>query len=382
MDTIGDSPADRSRRCIRIRGREIGSAPCLIVAEAGTAHGGRLEDALALIDAAAAAGADCVKFQAVLTHEIVHPTAGAISLPGGMTSIYESFSRVETDEGFYRSLLNRCEHRSVGFLCSPFGLKSARMLKRIEVEAVKIASPEINHFPLLDFCREWEVPCIVSTGVSYLGDIEAALSRLRSPTALLHCVTAYPAPPEDYNLRLVSHLASIFGVPVGVSDHTIDSDLVPVLAVTHGAAIVEKHITLSKGGGGLDDPVALTPEEFAEMVVLIRSAEERPDGAFKRLVSRYGTERVHAVLGDGVKRLAPSEAGFYSTTNRSILAVEDIARGEAFTDRNVALLRSETNIEPGIGPEYLDELLMRVAARTIPSGKGVRWTDIGERRRR
>ena len=368
---------------IDIGGRTVSqSEPCFIVAEAGTAHNGDLNRGIELIDAAVDAGADCVKFQAVRADEIVHPNCGAIALPGGRISIYDTFAEIERDEAFFRSLCEHCRKRSITFLCAPFGLETQAMLARIGVPAYKIASPELNHFPLIDACASAGVPCIVSTGVSLLSDIEAAVDRLTSApvsVALLHCVTNYPAPPAMYNLRVVESLRQLFGLHVGVSDHTLQTDLVPVLAVSVGASIIEKHITLSKRGAGLDDPLALSPVEFGNMVEQVRMAESDPDTASLETTRRYGHKLVEAVLGDGVKRLASSEAEYYHTTNRSIISIRRIGRGEAFSRGNVRLLRSETNIEPGLPPRFLDEILKRRAFRDIRDGAGITWADVGER---
>jgi sialic acid synthase SpsE len=354
---------------------------CLIIAEAGTSHGGDEAKARDLVAAAHDAGADCVKFQAVFADEIVHPAAGSIDLPGGRTAIFEAFRRVEVGETFYAHLREHCGALGISFLCTPFGVRSARMLRRIGVDAMKIASPEVNHTRLLAECASYRLPTIISTGVSRIGDIERAIDYFTSPVSLLHCITSYPAPPTEYNLRVITSLGSLFGLPVGVSDHSSEPDLVPVLSVLCGGSIIEKHLTLSKKGGGLDDPVALDPEQFAAMVALVRRAETDPDEARGALVETFGAPTVDAVEGDGVKRLAPSEARFYETTNRSVIAVRDIERGERFTETNTALLRSETNIAPGLDPKCYDEVLERTASRAVRNGFGVRPEDVGDRAR-
>jgi sialic acid synthase SpsE len=355
------------------------SSPCFIIAEAGTSHEGDLARAVELIDASAEAGADCVKFQAVFADEIVHPNTGYIRLPDGDVSIFDSFRRVERGETFYRALASRCRERSVEFLCTPFGTRSARLLEDIGVTAYKIASPELNHAPLVSQCAETGRPCILSTGVSRISDIEAAISLFSGPVGILHCVTAYPAHPTDYNIKALDTLSRLFGVPVGVSDHSLQTDLVPVLSVLSGARMVEKHVTLSKDGHGLDDKVALSPREFAQMVASIRHAEAMPAGADAEILSRYGARLVDTVRGDGVKRMARSEEQLYRTTNRTIISVRPIAVGEQFDVSNIRLLRSETNIQPGLEPVFLDELLRRVAARDICDGQGVSWGDVGAR---
>jgi sialic acid synthase SpsE len=363
---------------IRIGNRRIGQGhPCLIVAEAGSAHQGELSRAFELIDAAGEAGAGCVKFQVIFADEIVHPKTGSIDLPGGKTPIYRRFRELERDLSFYARLKEHTEKRGLLFLCSAFGLRSARLLRDLDVRAVKVASPELNHFPLLRELAGYDLPLIISTGVSTLSDIERALIAAGPRTVLLHCITSYPAPEEEYNLRVIPNLRAIFGRPVGVSDHSRDPLLVPGLAVAVGACVIEKHLSLSAVDGGLDDPIALEPAAFARMVEGVRRVEGLgQDQGRARLEEEYGRDRVEAVLGDGVKRLAPSERKYYLTTNRSLHALDEIKIGQPIQAEDVCIVRSESNLRPGLGPEYLELVVGRTAQRTIPAGEGITWEDI------
>jgi len=363
---------------IQIGSRQIGEGcPCLIVAEAGSAHQGELPRAFELIDAAGEAGADCVKFQAIFADEIVHPRTGSIDLPGGRTPIYRRFHELERDPSFYAQLKEYTEKRGLLFLCSAFGLGSARLLRDLGVEAVKVASPELNHFPLLRELAGYDLPLIISTGVSTLSDIERALIAAGPKTMLLHCITAYPAPEEEYNLGVIPNLRAIFGRPLGISDHSRDPLLVPGLAAAMGAGVVEKHIALSAADGGLDDPIALEPDAFARMVEGIRQIEGMdPSEGQSRLEKEYGRDRVESVLGDGIKRLAPSELSYYLTTNRSLHAVDKIRAGQTIRGADVSILRTESNLRPGLGPEYLELVVGRTAQRTVPAGEGITWEDV------
>jgi sialic acid synthase SpsE len=365
-----------------IDGRRFGSGTALIIAEIGTGHGGDLEKARELIAAAAAAGADCAKFQCVYADEIIHPNTGFVPLPGGPVALYDRFLALEEDEEFYAALREYTEARGLIFLCTPFGLRSAALLRHIGCRVMKVASPELNHFPLLDELASYGLPAILSSGVSALSDIDRALRRfpLRDSggVALLHCVTAYPAPEGDYNLRLLRGLGSLLGVPVGVSDHSLDPLLVPALSIAMGGVVVEKHICLSRDDPGLDDPIALPPQAFSAMVEAIRRAGEAgPEATMRALSDEYGAAAVEEALGDGVKRLAPSEAMNYRRTNRSLHAMRAIGAGEAFDAGNLAILRTEKALRPGIDPELLPVLIGRHAMRDIPSGEGIEWADVG-----
>jgi sialic acid synthase SpsE len=364
---------------ITIGKRTLGPGnPSLVVAELGTGHLGSQELARQLIDAAAEAGADCAKFQLVYADEILHPRSGTVDLPTGSIELYRRFRELEQPLAFFADLKRYTESKGLLFLCSPFGLRSARELRTLGVLALKIASPELNHVPLLEEAAGYGVPLLLSSGVSTLGDIERALALTgRDRTVLLHCITAYPAPEEEYNVSLLASLRAVFGVVVGLSDHSLDPALVPVLAVLHGARVVEKHFTLSRGGSGLDDPIALEPKAFAAMVRAIREAEHGdPSAVLRRLEEQYGPERVRRVIGTGVKGLAPSERENYRRTNRSIHAVEEIREGALIGSDAVAILRTEKRLRPGLGPEFLPVVTGRRARRTIPAGEGVTWEDL------
>lgn len=351
--------------------------PVFIIAEIGTSHGGDREKAFSMISAAKEAGADCVKFQLVLADEIIHPRTGFVSLPGGKIPLYERFRSLEQDLSFYRDLKDFTESLGIPFLCTPFGLHGARMLKEIGVKMLKVASPEVNHLPLLAELSEYNLPVIISTGVSLLTDIEEAVSYFTGRCALLHCITSYPAPEEEYNLSLLPCLSSLFGVPVGVSDHTLDPLLVPVLSVAQGGSIIEKHFTLSKTGSGLDDPIALNPTEFSRMTQAVRRAESLGNKeTLKWAVRQFGENRVLSVLGSGRKILAPSEKANYLTTNRSIIALKEVKEGEVLTRENIALLRSEKNLKPGLHPKFYSLILGKKTVKALSPGQGITWEDL------
>ncbi|MDR2898068.1 MAG: N-acetylneuraminate synthase family protein [Spirochaetaceae bacterium] len=365
-----------------------GKGKTFIIAEIGTSHGGSLDKARALIDAAAASGADCAKFQWVYADEILHPDTGFVTLPGGQISLYERFRELEMPPSFYAELKAYTESRGLIFLCSPFGIRSLAELAALAPKAIKIASPELNHFPLLEAAAAVTgedgvpVPLILSSGVSLLEDIEKALALTADVPnrALLHCITSYPAPEEEYNLRLLTSLSSVFGIPLGISDHSLDPVLVPILSVACGGVVVEKHITLDNSGDGLDDPVALTPAEFGRMVQAVRTAENQtPQEIIEQASIEYGRTRVEAVLGSGKKRLAPSEAANYRRTNRSLHFMRDLPAGAVIKEADVAVLRTEKILTPGISPEFLGQVKGAVLAKKAVNGEGVNWEHLVER---
>ena len=413
-----------------------------IVAEIGTAHGGSLQKAYSLIDEARDAGADAVKFQWVYADEILHPNTGYVTLPGGKVRLYDRFRELEVEPAFFAKCLDYAHSKDMRFVCSPFGLRSFRELMEIHPDAIKIASPEVNHFPLLHAIASYtekelastgrSTPVILSSGVSKLGDLEKAIDILiapfttaqnvpvqqqkvppaqlktgdgtssantMAPITLLHCITCYPAPESEYNVRCVETLRSIFGIATGISDHSLDPVLVPVLTTAMGGTMIEKHITLSKKTDGLDDPVALEGEQFAHMVYCVHQAEavierfkkdalatqKSTDNArneiIRQLSDEYGSEKVAAVLGSGIKRLAPSEAANYGRTNRSLHFMHDLARGDIISQEDVAVLRTEKVLTPGISPEFLDDVQGCVLQQAVTSGEGVRWEQLVSRSR-
>lgn len=359
----------------------------MTIAEVGTAHGGLLEKAYQLIDAAHEAGADAVKMQCVYAAEILHPLTGIVHLPSGDEPLYDTFKQLEVSTTFFAKCSDRAHSLGMKFIISPFGAKSLSDVIAAGVDAIKVASPELNHFPLLCAIAQYRqnLPVILSTGVSRLADIEAALDIVgTNGVTLLHCVTSYPAPPSDYNVRLVDTLRRVFGVDCGISDHSTDPVLVPSLAVAMGATMIEKHITLSKEDGGLDDKVALTPEQFALMTHAVHQgeammtrygAQRGRDEIIKQLSDEYSAAAVQEALGSGVKHLAPSEEANYGRTNRSLHYMRAMKKGETVREGDIAVLRTEKVLSPGLSPRYLDTVTGAALQRDVDDGAGVAWED-------
>ena len=362
---------------IEIDGTVFNRQNPLLIAELGTSHNGSLKKAKSMIDAASDSGAACVKFQMVYADEILHPNTGEVPLPGGKIRLYDKFKALELEPDFYIELKNYVESKGLLFLCTPFGPKSASILRKMSPKIVKIASPELNFTSLLEEIAAWELPTLLSTGVSTLSDIEKAVSIFSTNICLLHCVTAYPAPETDYNLRLIPYLASKFGLSAGVSDHSADPELVPTLSVSMGAVAIEKHFCLSKNDPGLDDPIALEPADFSKMVKAVAKAcAEEPDETILRLGRERGDTLVQQILGNGIKELASSEKENYSRTNRSIHALRDIQKGEVLKKCDYACLRTEKILRPGLEPSWENQLEGKTVKDFIPAGEGIRMEDI------
>ena len=230
------------------------------------------------------------------------------------------------------------------------------------------------------------IPVVLSSGVSRMEDIKKAVDIVGTEgVSLLHCITSYPAPESEYNLKVISTLKDNFGIECGVSDHSLDPVLVPVLSVACGGTVIEKHITLSRQTMGLDDPVALEPEPFALMVHVLHQTEATLrhygkdvglERTIEQLSEQFGKEKVLAVMGDGIKKLAPAEEANYGRTNRSLHYMRAMKKGEVIGADDVAVLRTEKILTPGISPEYLDEVIGITLACDVEDGQGVQKEEL------
>jgi N-acetylneuraminate synthase/N,N'-diacetyllegionaminate synthase len=340
--------------------RRIGDGgPVFVVAEAGVNHNGDLLLARRLVDAAAAAGADAVKFQTFRTDALVSRDApkaryqAQTTGPGDQRAMLAS---LELSAEAHADLRDRSRERGVVFFSTPFDEDSADLLDRIGVPVLKVPSGEITNLPLLRHVARKRRPIILSTGMSTLDEVARAVETIReegNPSlALLHCVSAYPAPASETNLRAMDTLRGRFGCPVGLSDHSLGV-AVALAAVARGAVIVEKHLTLDRTLAGPDHRASLDPGEFA---VLVR-----------------GIREVESALGDGDKRPTPAELDTRRVARRSLVAARPIRAGERLDVADVAVKRPGTGIDPGDLPRVLGRSLLRdVAADELLS-----WEALG-----
>jgi pseudaminic acid synthase len=342
---------------VRIGDRAVGDgAPVYVIAEAGSNHDRDLGQAKRLIDVAAEAGADAVKFQTFRSDAIVAevPTRAKYLdgiLPDG-ESMSELFRKLELPREWHAGLKTHAEGAGLDFLSTPFDLEAVELLDSLGVVAYKIASYELWHLPLLREVARRGKPMICSTGMANLRDVQEAVDTVRDAgndqLILLHCVVNYPPPFNQLNLRAIDTLRAAFDVPVGYSDHT-PGWTAPVVATALGAAVIEKHFTLSRDLPGPDHRFALEPDELRSMVQAIRDAE--------------------ASLGSGVKRMAEAEADLYVTARRSLFAARPIEAGEVLGEDAVAVLRPGTGLEV----RELPAVLGRTAKRRIERHEPLAW---------
>ena len=313
----------------------------LVIAEAGVNHNGDMQLAKQLIEAAAEAGADVVKFQTFKADKLATTKAGKASYQQQATENAENqqemLQRLELDPDQHQQLISHCHNSGIEFLSTAFDDPSIDLLNTLNLKRLKIPSGEITNLPYLRRIGELGKPLILSTGMANLGEIEAAISVLetagtkRAQITVLHCTTEYPAPMAEVNLRAMQTIGQAFGVAVGYSDHTAGIE-VPIGAVALGATVIEKHITLDQNLPGPDHKASLEPKEFAAMVRAIRNIEQ--------------------ALGNGIKRPTASEAANLPIVRKSLVASRAISIGELFTAINITAKRPGT----GISPMRWDEL--------------------------
>ncbi len=332
------------------------SYPVFIIAEAGVNHNGELDMALRMVDAAAEAGADAVKFQTFETHRVISAVAPKAEYQARTTGSAESqldmVRRLELSAEAHYELLARCRERGVLFMSTPFDRKSVDLLDELGVPAFKIGSGEITNWPFLEYIARKGKPIILSTGMSYLSEVDEAVRIIRNAggnqLALLHCVSNYPSDPADVNLRAMQTLAAAFQVPVGYSDHTLGIE-VALAAVALSARIIEKHFTLDKNLPGPDHQASLEPHELQLLV--------------------NGVRIVEAALGHGRKQPAASEANTAAVARRSLVAAQDIPVGAVLTKDMIAIKRPGS----GLPPAMYSYLIGRTARTTIPADALFTW---------
>ncbi len=342
-----------------IRERVVGEGPAFVIAEAGVNHNGDLDLARRLVDAAAEAGADAVKFQTFRTDALVSAAAPKaryqVETTGEAESQRAMLAQLELSAAAHAGLRDHATARGLVFFSTPFDEASADLLDRLGVELFKVPSGEVTNLPLLRHVAAKGRPLLLSTGMSTLDEVDVAVAAIRAagdpPIAILHCVSAYPAPVEDTNLRAMDTLRARFGCPVGLSDHSLGIEIA-LAAVARGAAVLEKHLTLDRTLPGPDHRASLEPGDFAALV--------------------RGVRVIEAALGDGDKRPMPSEVDTRAVARRSLVAARALPAGHRLTRGDLAIKRPGT----GIPPADLDRVLGRRLARPLGVDDVVDWPSL------
>jgi sialic acid synthase SpsE len=340
---------------ISIGGRRVGPGePAYVIAEAGANHNRDLDIARKLIDVAADAGADAVKFQTYTGKDLYSSRTPQFEYLGDERSPQELLDAIALPREWQPKLAEHAAERDIDFFSSPFDRAAVDSLRELGVPAMKIASFEIVDLPLIRHAAGAGVPIIVSTGMTTYGEIEDALGAVAEAgnreVALLRCASVYPAPDEVMNLRAMATMRDAFGVPVGLSDHS-EGVAVAAGAAALGAELIEKHFTLDRSMEGPDHPFALEPDELKALVAGVRSVE--------------------AALGNG-RLEVPSEAEageMYTLARRSVIAAVEIPAGTEITAEMLTVKRPGT----GVAPKHLDLLVGRVAKVDIPFDEPVTW---------
>jgi N,N'-diacetyllegionaminate synthase len=336
---------------------------CFIIAEAGVNHNGNPDLALRLVDAAAAAGADAVKFQTFRTDQVVTKGTEKADYQRSFTGDgdqYDMIRALELDEHAHELIAERCVQQNIEFMSTPFDAWATDLLLRLGMRRIKIASGELTHRPFIEDLARRGLPLILSTGMASLDEVRRSVGWLRDChtglhrpdwLTLLHCTSNYPALPRDVNLLAMQSLGRELGVPIGYSDHTLGIE-VSVAAVALGATVIEKHFTLDRSLPGPDHQASLDPDQLAALVRATRSVE--------------------SALGDGIKQPTTSELPVRALVRRSAFTSQSLPAGSPINANTVSFLRPGN----GIGPEHWNELQVRKTVRALPAGYRLSWQDL------
>ena len=341
---------------IFIAGRRIAAdVPPYVIAELSANHNGKLDTAMKIIEQAKGAGADAVKLQTYTADTItLNSNAKDFQIHGGPwdgKTLYQLYQEAHMPWEWHNPLFEHARKCGITIFSSPFDKTAVDLLEDLDAPAYKIASFEAVDLPLIKYVASTGKPMIISTGMADADEIQEAVDAARGggckELAILHCVSGYPAPAEDYNLRTIPDMVERFGLVTGLSDHTLDNTTA-IASIVMGASIVEKHFTLNRNGGGPDDSFSLEPKELAELCMGVKTA--------------------WLALGQVDYRRKASEQGNMQF-RRSLYFVQDVKAGDKIT------VNSVRSIRPGLGlpPKYLDMIIGRCAARDVNAGTPLAW---------
>lgn len=334
-------------------------SPCFIIAEAGVNHNGDLALAKQLVLAAKEAGADAVKFQTFQAKHLVTadaPQADYQARNSGKTeSQFDMLKRLELPLEAFAELSRYCQELGIMFMSTAFDEESADFLAGLGMSIFKIPSGELTNIPLLQHIARFGKPMIVSTGMGTIEEIKEAVEAIQAAgnddITVLHCVTDYPTPPEQVNLRAMHVIQAALGVPIGYSDHSMGIEA-SVIAVAAGAKVIEKHFTLDCNLPGPDHKASLEPKDLGEMV--------------------KGIRKVEVLLGSGKKQPNEAELAVAKIVRRSVVAARDLKTGDTITSDMVLLRRPGTGIEPA----RIGEVIGRTLSRDVKEGVLLSWDDL------
>lgn len=342
---------------IKIGNKFIGqNQPVFIIAEAGVNHNGSFKLAKKLIDKAAQAEVDAIKFQTFNPENLVTKTALKAEYQAGITkkSQYDMLKKLMLPRKWHKKLKDYAENNGLMFLSTPFSADDADFLIKLGVSAIKVGSTDTNNIPYLQHIAKKRIPIILSTGMSNIGEIKDSVKAMRQmgnkDIIVLHCTTNYPTPPEEANLRAIQTLRKDLGLISGFSDHTPGIDA-PIAAVALGAKVIEKHFTLNKTMSGPDHKTSLEPTELKQMVKSIRNIE--------------------IALGSGVKKPFQSELAIASVARKSIVAAKFIPTGKKIVTDDLTLKRPGT----GLGPKYYFKIIGAITKNDIKIDSLIKKSD-------
>jgi N,N'-diacetyllegionaminate synthase len=334
--------------------------PVFVIAEAGVNHNGELATALALCDAARAAGADAVKFQTFRAEDLVVPGAPTAEYQRRQTGEQDQFGmlrKLELSPEQHERIRDHCARVGIEFFSTPFSLEAVDLLVQLGVRRIKLPSGELTHRALVMHACATGLPVLISTGMATMDEVREALAWAREArgslagVTVLHCTSAYPAPDEALNLRAIISMGQALGLTIGYSDHSTGIEAA-LAAVSLGATVIEKHLTLDRTLPGPDQAASLEPAEFGAMV--------------------RGIRRIGAMLGDGIKAPRPQEQDAARVARRSIVASVDIPAGSALQPGMLACRRPAT----GIAPREWDQVVGRTARSAIAAGSVLQWDQL------
>ena len=344
-------------KTIKIEGVDIGKEyPCYIIAEIGVNHNGKISFAKKLIDASIESGANAVKFQKRNLKSLYRKESleNPNSESQGFEILLAELQEVELTKNDYMEIIDYCKKKKITFLCTPWDMPSVDFLEEFDIVAYKISSGDMTNFPLIKYISKTRKPMIISTGMSKIEEIEKMVSFVKEqniPFVILHANSIYPSPIESLNLNLIPEFRKKFNLLVGFSGHEIGI-IGSITAANMGAVIIERHITLDKTMKGLDHSSSLEPNEFKEMVSLIKLSEK--------------------AKGKSVKKMTRAEVLQREVVSKSIVCVLDICKGEIFSDKNI----EAKGPEKGLSAQYFFDIIGKKSPRDIKCGEYVLEEDM------